>query len=294
MKKIAPFFILLAGILWGTIGLFIRVLNAKGMESMDIVMIRAIVTTILLFIYLFIYDKSLLKIRGKDIWCFLGTGLCSIVFFNYCYFKSITLTSLSIAAVLLYTAPAIVMVLSVILFQEKVTLQKMIALIATFLGCMFVTGVIGSAQSLNAFGILVGLGSGFGYALYSIFSRYALERGYHSLTISFYTFLFAMVGTFPFSNLTKIRTVCLQSPSMIFFCLIFGLFSTVIPYIVYTTGLKEMENSKASIIASIEPVTASLMGVLLYHERLEGFELLGVVLVIGSIIISNVEKKKSI
>ncbi|MDO4978424.1 MAG: EamA family transporter, partial [Eubacteriales bacterium] len=291
-QKIAPFLILLAGILWGTIGLFIRVLNDKGMESMDIVMVRAIVTAILLFIYLFLYDKSLLKIRWKDLWCFLGTGLCSIVFFNYCYFKAITLTSLSIAAVLLYTAPAIVMVLSVLLFQEKVTAQKIVAIIATFLGCMFVTGIIGSAEGLNAVGILVGLGSGFGYALYSIFSRFALERGYHSLTISFYTFLLAMFGTFPFSSLSKIRMVCLQSPSMVVFCLIFGLFSTVIPYIVYTTGLKEMENSKASIIASIEPVTATLMGVLLYHERLKGLEALGVFLVIGSIIISNIEWKR--
>ena len=287
MKKIAPFLVLLAGILWGTIGFFVRVLNTAGLSSMEIVMIRAVTTTILLFVYLTITDKSLLKIRVKDIWCFLGTGICSIVFFNYCYFKTISMTSLSVAAVLLYTAPAIVMLLSVLLFHEKIRIRKIIALCMTFLGCIFVTGLVGVTDSLYLPGILVGLGAGLGYALYSIFGRFALERGYHSLTISFYTFLFAMLGTVPLCNLKQVASVSLTDLKMVLFFFVFGLFSTVIPYIVYTLGLKEMENSKASIIASIEPVTATLLGVFVYHEMLTINEMIGVALVIGSIILQK-------
>ena len=112
MKKAAPFLILLAGILWGSMGLFVRTLNGQGLASMGIVSLRAIVTAVSMLIFLLIFDRRYLQIKIRDIWCFFGTGILSIIFFNYCYFSAITLTSMSVAAVLLYTAPAIVMVLS--------------------------------------------------------------------------------------------------------------------------------------------------------------------------------------
>lgn len=289
MKKIAPFLVLTAGILWGLIGVFVRKLNRMGFGSMDIVTIRAIATVFLLFLFLFCYKKEMLLIRWKDLWCFVGTGILSIVFFNFCYFKAITITSLSVAAVLLYTAPAMVMLMSAILFREKITGIKVIAIVLTFLGCILVTGLTGSGEHLSTYGILVGLGAGFGYALYSIFSRFALQRGYHSLTITFYTFLFAMAGTIPLSNGNEILERCRNLP-VIGFCLLFGALSTVIPYIVYTLGLNELENSQASIIASIEPVTATLLGVLAYKESLTLTQMLGVVLVLGSIAITNRKK----
>lgn len=292
MKKLAPYMVLLAGILWGIIGLFVRRFQTMGLGSMEIVCIRAITTTILLFLFLFIYDRKMLRIRIKDIWCFVGTGIFSIVFFNFCYFKAMTLTSLSVAAVLLYTAPAIVMVLSVILFKEKITVVKIVAFLLTFVGCVFVTGLLGGGNVLNAEGILMGLGAGLGYALYSIFSRYALERGYHSLTISFYTFLLAMVGTFPLCDGRVMWESCAKDASTGMFCIVYGMVSTVIPYIVYTRGLKEMENSKASILASIEPVAATLMGVLVFHEKLTINGIVGTALVLGAIVICNLYTKE--
>lgn len=290
MKKIAPFLVLLAGILWGMIGIFVRRLTLLGFSSMDIVALRAITTSLLLYVFLSIYDKEKLQIRLKDLWCFVGTGIFSIVFFNFCYFKAIVLTSLSVAAILLYTAPAIVMLLSALLFHEKITKIKVISLFLTFVGCVMVTGILSGSGVLNLQGIIVGLGAGLGYALYSIFSRYALEKGYHSLTISFYTFLFAMIGTIPFSNYSGMLEICRHDWKVVLFCLVFGLVSTVLPYIAYTRGLLEMDNSKASIIASIEPVTATLLGVIAYHEHLSALEMIGVCLVIGAIIMNNVVK----
>ena len=292
MNKIGPYLVLIAGILWGMIGLFVRKLNGFGFNSMDIVALRAVTTSILLGAFLFFYDKSKLKIRLKDIWCFIGTGVFSIVFFNFCYFKAITLTSLSVAAILLYTAPAIVMILSAILFREKITKIKVISLVLTFVGCVLVTGMVSGGDALNAQGILVGLGAGFGYALYSIFSRFALDRGYHSLTISLYTFVFAMFATIPLADYKGISSICSKDYKTILFCLLFGLISTVLPYIAYTSGLQKMENSKASIIASIEPVTATLLGVAFYHESLSILEILGVILVLGAITMNNLLENK--
>lgn len=292
MKKLAPIFILLAGALWGSMGIFVRRYNAHDMSSMEIVALRAVVTVVMMFVFLLVYDRRLLKIKLKDIWCFIGTGLLSIIFFNFCYFKAITMTSLSVAAVLLYTAPAIVMVLSAILFKEKLTGIKLISLVATFVGCVFVTGVIGSGESLSLPGILTGLGAGFGYALYSIFSRYALERGYHSFTISFYTFLIAAVGVLPFTDCVKLCEVCCSSVGMFGFTILFGLISTILPYIFYNFGLVHVENGKASIIASVEPVVATLFGIFLFKEDLTLNTVIGVVLVLGAITICNINLKK--
>lgn len=293
MKKFAPYLVLSAGILWGMIGLFVRRLTILGFGSMDIVAIRAITTTVLLGLFLLLYDKKMLRIRFRDLWCFAGTGILSIVFFNYCYFRAITLTSLSVAAILLYTAPAIVMILSAILFRERITGRKLTSLLLTFVGCVFVTGVVSGGEALCADGILVGLGAGLGYALYSVFSRFALERGYHSLTISFFTFLFAAFGTILFANDTGIAAIVMQNPGIIGFCLLFGLISTVLPYIAYTRGLQEMENGKASIIASIEPAAAALLGVIAYHEQLTAMELSGIVLVLTAITVSNLGATKA-
>ena len=292
IRKLAPVFVLTAGILWGTMGIFVRRLNNAGLASLEIVALRAIVTCAALFLFLLVYDRKLLKIRLKDIWCFLGTGICSIVFFNYCYFKAITMTSLSVAAVLLYTAPAMVMVMSRFLFREKFTGIKVLALVLTFFGCVLVTGIAGSSDVLSPAGILVGLGAGFGYALYSIFGKFAIEKGYDSFTISFYTFLAASVGVLPLTDVKLLGSIVFRDVSIILFALVFGLASTVVPYLTYTIGLKYMENSKASIIASVDPVVATLLGILVFREPMTAGGMLGVVLVLFSIVICQKDPGK--
>ena len=284
MKKAAPYLILASGVLWGTTGLFVRQFGDKGISSLDIVAIRAMVTVLCMFVFLLCTHRELLKIRLKDLWCFAGNGILSMLFFNLCYFKSMTLTSLSVAAVLLYTAPAIVMLLSRVFFKEKLTKVKLLSVVFTFIGCVLVTGVIGSGAVLNGAGILIGLGAGFGYALYSIFCRFALERGYHSFTIIFYTFIFTMIGCIPLVDWSDIGGVVFSGWQMVCFTLLCGLVITVLPYIFYNFGLKYVENGKAAVIASVEPAVATLVGVLAFHEQLTITGVIGLLLVIGAIV----------
>lgn len=292
MKKLAPIFVLSAGILWGMMGMYVRRLDEQHFTTIDIVTVRSVMTALFMAVVLLCYKRSLLKVKIRDLWCFAGTGICSIVFFNYCYFKAITLTSLSVAAVLLYTAPAIVMVLSAFLFKEKITMAKMVSLLATFIGCVCVTGLVGDVETLTVQGILTGLGAGLGYALYSIFGRLAIQRGYHSLTITFYTFLFASFATLPLADTDKIVATCVRDGSMLGFYIVFALVSTVIPYVLYTLGLTAMENSKAAIVASVEPVAATVFGIVLFEEKMTVNNLAGIVLVLGAIIICNINWKK--
>lgn len=254
---------------------------------MDIVGLRAWVTTTALLIFLFFYNKNFLKIKLRDLWCFFGTGICSILFFNFCYFKAMEFVSLSVAAVLLYTAPAIVMVLSYFLFGEKLTKRKVLALAMTFVGCVLVTGVLTDTGSIPVTGIWIGLGAGLGYALYSIFSRYALEKGYHSLTITFYTFLFTSIGSFILSDVKQVGFTVIQNTNALLLSLILGIFFTFIPYLTYTLGLRYVENGKASIFASVEPITATLVSVLMFRESLSLTGIIGIILVLVSLVICN-------
>lgn len=293
LKKLAGLMILTAGILWGILGIFVRELNADDLASMDIVLIRAVTTTIILLPVLFIRKKGEWKIRLRDIWCFIGTGIGSIVFFNFCYFKAVVMTSLSVAAVLLYTAPAFVIIISAFIFRERVTVKKVIALILTFLGLMLVTGILGSGSRLSAGGILFGLGAGLGYALYSIFSRFAIQRGYPPLTITFYTFLIAAISSAALTNPVRIIGSFAARPSLLIPALLLGALCTVCPFALYTTGLQYTENGVASIIASIEPVASTVVGALLYGEFLSAWNAAGVVMVLSGVIISSLRPKES-
>ncbi len=271
-----------------------RPLNEKGLSFWDIVFLRAVLTSLIMALVLLIKDKKLFRIRLRDLWCFAGTGLLSIVFFNLCYFKEITITSLSVAAILLYTAPAFVMLISAVCFKERLTIKKVIALVLSFTGLIFVTGLFGGSgvERLTFAKLMIGLGAGLGYALYSIFSRYAIERGYESYTISFYTFVFATLATVFFAKPGNVALAVTESAGSVFLAIAFVLVSTVIPYITYTLGLKSVENGQASIIASVEPVVATLNGIIWFHEKMSWSVVLGIALVLGGIIISNTSKKK--
>lgn len=293
MKKAAPLFVILAGCLWGSMGIFVRGLGSYGFTSLEIGALRVFGALLFLGMGIFLYNKKLFCVRPRDLWCFIGTGIISIVFFNYCYFTTIQLTSLSVAAVLLYTAPVFVTVMSVFLFKEKFHARKLLALVMAFVGCVLVTGIMAQQLTLSAGGILLGLGAGFGYAMYSIFGRYAIERGYESLTISFYTFLFACAGFFPLVDVRHLASCLRPERSCIGLVLGLVLLTTVIAYLTYTLGLTYMEAGRASILASIEPVVATLIGFFLYKEKLTGMTLLGVILVLGSAIIVNLKSKNN-
>ena len=285
------FFVCVAGILWGAIGLFIRPFS-ENLDSMEIVAARASLTTVTLFIFLLIFKRNLLKIKLKDLWCFIGTGICSIVFFNYCYFRCMNLTSLSVAAVLLYTAPAIVMLLSTMIFKEKITIQKISALLLASLGCVLVSGVLGAKTAVTKEGILIGLGAGLGYALYSIFSRFALDRGYNSLTITFYTFFIATLCLIPMADWGILGNTIFHTPKSFGIYLLFALTSTVIPYILYTVGLTKLTPAKASIIASVEPVSATIVGFIVFNERPSLSAFLAIACILFSIILLAVNKDR--
>ena len=282
--------IVTAGAVWGTIGLFVRNLSAAGLQSMEIAAIRCTVTCVVMLALLAIVNPKLLKVRLRDVWCFLGTGICSIVLFTWCYFTCMTLSSLSVAAVLLYTAPIFVMLMAAVFFRERITRVKVIALVCAFAGCVLVSGVGGNVTPLA---VITGLGAGFGYALYSIFGTFALRR-YATLTVIAYTFLIASIGCVLLCDLGAIGAYVQAAPlPNIAYMILFGVVSCVIPYLLYTKGLEKVEAGKASILASVEPVVATLVGVIVFREALTVSNACGVLLVLTAIVLLNLKFKKA-
>lgn len=291
MKKIATAAVVAAAALWGVMGLFVRRLSAAGLGSLEIAQVRITVGLILLGAYLAVFHREKLRIRLKDLWCFAGTGLLSLLLFSVCYFRTIELTSLAVAGVLLYTAPVFVMVFSIFLFRERLNAKKLLALVMAVAGCALVSG-IGSADALSFRGVLLGLGAGFFYALYSIFSRYAIDRGYDSFTITFYTFLFCAAGAAFLSDWGAIGAA-MSAPSTAVCGVLMGLITGFASYLLYTWGLQFMESSRASILASVEPAVAAIAGIVVFHERLSLQVAVGIVLVLGAIVVLSVHRHRA-
>ncbi len=273
-----------AAVLWGIISIFVKSLANYGFTSLQIVTIRVITTSLILLQYLYLTNRlSLLRIRLKDISLFIGTGIASIVFFNWCYFSAIQQISVSIAAVLLYTAPAFVTILARIFFGEQITATKLFALLGTFIGCALITGVIPHASSnISVSGLLLGLGSGLGYALYSIFGKFAL-RSYTPWTVTTYTFIIASTAVLPFSEIWEMTDI-FTDWRVILLSLGLGIFPTTLAYLLYTAGLHRIETSKASITSTLEPIAATAVGIFIFNETLSLGQILGIGLIIAAVI----------
>lgn len=285
--NIGPVLILLAGCFWGSMGIFVRRLSAFGFTSIQIVSIRVTIAAAVFFLLLFIKDRSGFKISLKDLPLFLGLGFGSILFFTVCYFSAISIMPLSTAAILLYTSPIWIMLMSVLFFREKITRVKLIALGLAFIGCVLVSGISGEGLTLK--GLLLGLGSGIGYGLYSILGTIALRK-YSPYTVTAYTFLFAGAGSWLICNPTEMFSKIAGAENLtglVLFCLLTALVTAVIPFLAYTLGLRTVEVSRAGILATIEPLVATLIGIIVFSEQLTWLSGLGIMLILAAVVLLN-------
>ena len=281
--------ILLAGTFWGSMGLFTRPLNGYGLSALHLVFLRLGLGALVFALLLLLRDRAGLRIALRDLPLFLALGLLSVLFFTYCYFRAIELLPLSTAAILLYTSPIWVMLMSALFFRERVTGRKLLALALAFLGCVLVSGL---SRGGGAKGLLLGLGAGFGYALYSILGTIALRR-YRPLTVTFYTFLIAAAGSFLLCDRASLITglSAVKADGLLWLVPAAALVTAVIPYLSYTVGLRSTEASRAAILATVEPVVATVLGALVYREHLSLPAFLGILLVLSAIVLLNLKKK---
>lgn len=289
-QKMAILFVLIAAGLWGSVGIFVRTLTGYGLNSMQITTGKAVYGLITVLLYLLIKNRKLLSIHIKDLGWFAANGILGIFFFNYCYITTLQLSGMAVAAILLYTSPIFVILLSIVIFKEKLTLIKCSSLVLAFIGCVLVSGIGTQSASISMVALLLGLCAGFGYALYSIFSRILVKK-YHSLTAVLYTFIFTVLAALCFTDIHGIFEVYRVYPNAIGVHLFAGICTNAVPYILYTFALMNLEASKASMLASVEPVVAALLGFLIFQETLSITAIIGIACIMMMIFLLSKDGK---
>jgi drug/metabolite transporter (DMT)-like permease len=289
--------VIAAGCMWGSIGIFVRGLTGHGYSAMTIVFVRmAVAVALMLGILAATGRLGQCRIRLRDLWCFVISGLASAVMLNGFYSLSIIMNSLALASILLAAAPVFVVMLSAPLFKERITAVKLQALATVFAGCVLTSGFFGSGTAgpgsagppFSALGLLVGLAGGFGWALYGIMTRVGINLGYSSMTITFYAFVFGALGTAPFADFAAVFASIAAAPvGMPAFLVVHALVALLLPYMLFTYGMRFMETGTASILASVDPVCAAILGLTIYNERPDWIMILGMVLVLVGVTILN-------
>jgi drug/metabolite transporter (DMT)-like permease len=225
----------------------------------------------------------LLRISRRDIPFFALYGLVGVAFNYASYFYALRWTTVTTAVILLYTYPALVTLLAALFLGERLNRIKGLVLGLTFVGCcLVVQGYDPTALRLNLHGVLFGLGAGATAAVYSLFGKKALQR-YDSWTTVCYAFGFGALFLIILRSPQAILTVSYPWPAWVAI-LVVAWFPTLLAYALFTTSMRYIEASKASITATLEPVAASLLAYLVLGEVMEWPQLLGMGLVLGGIV----------
>ncbi len=288
-NRLILIFPVMTGILFGTAGIFVRYLTAHGFDNPTIIFARTSVATLILLAHLLVHERRIPKVRIKDLWVLACCGLVGMLGTNLAYNLAITSVTLSLAAVLLSMSPIFVMLLSALFFREKFTARKAVSLVLMVLGCILVSGILEQNLTLSGKGVAMGIAAAFFYAVYSVVSRIASERGYTTVTLVFYCVLIIMLATLPLADLGAIRSFVAEAPlNSISVLLLHTLCTSVLPYIFLTIAVSRADTGIVSILASgTEPVAAMVFGVLAFSEVPTVLMIGGLVIVIAALIIPS-------
>ena len=267
-KKIYLSLPIIAGILYGSSGIFVRTLTQNGINATTLLFLRFSIAIPVMVIAILATDKKQLKIKLTDIKLLIITAM-GIIGLNVLYNIAMNTISLSIAAVLLSSDPVFVLIIAYLIFKEKITKSKVLSIILVLIGCILTTGLIeGNASNVTGIGIIGGIGAAIFWAIYMMGSKKALENGLHTYTILLYSILINTIILIPFTSFNQITTfVNADMLGNTIFLILHSTLSFAIPYILLTVSIKYIDSGSASIFASgAEPLAALIFGMLFYSE----------------------------
>ena len=287
MKTLSFILIVIACIFWGTSPLFVDYLAPLGFSSLQMTALRAAVSVIVMAIYILIKDKSLFKVKPLELLLFSLSGvafLCTATF----YFQSMQMTSSATAVVLMYTAPILVMVFSVLFFGERMTRLKFISIAAMLVGCCLVAGIVGGMR-FDALGIFFGALSGISYAAYTIITKLSIRRGSNPIPATFYAFLAAFIILIFISKPREmVVRISADAWPMLPWVLLFGAVTCILPYFLYNLGMREISAGTASSLAIIEPMAVTVTSAIFLSQTPDVFTVVGIILILGAVFLLGI------
>ncbi len=273
-------FVFLAASMWGTLGIFAKYLDGFGLTPFTMIFYRVLFAVVLLLPYLKLRGIGLHLERSR-LKFYALYGFFSIFVFYTLYFYTVTISSVSFAVLLLYTAPIYSIVLGRLLFGEPLRREKLIALVMVMTGVLLVNW---GDMSYSTRAIVFGLLTGFTYALYGILAKFAVRKEEPEKAL-FYTLLFGLLFLTPFSDFI----VPVEALPFLF---ALAFFPTFLGYILYNHALREIEVSRASIVATVEPVVAIVLAFLIFGEVLGPGQLLGAAFIIGGSMLVHLKEEE--
>ncbi|CAI1492504.1 Permeases of the drug/metabolite transporter (DMT) superfamily [Thermococcus nautili] len=273
--------VFLAASMWGTIGIFATYIYRYNVDSFTMVFWRVLFALIILGTYISLFLRENPFTREK-LWFYAVYGLVGVFAFYTLYFYTVKISSVGFAVLLIYTAPAFSVILGRLIFKEPITTEKAIALVMVLAGVLLVAGNVDFNVSHLA--LLTGIATGFTYALYGVLAKFGV-RNERPERVLFMTLLFGLLFLAPFSKFSVPR-------GAIPYLLGLAFFPTFLGYTLYNHALKEVEVSRASIVATVEPVVAIVLAYILFGEALTPLQLLGGALIIGASILVHMREGK--
>lgn len=279
MKKSALFLIVLAGVLWGTSGIFFNLLAPYGFTSFEMTAMRGIVSAVAFPIYALVTDRKIFRVSPVQLLAFAGNGI--VVYATAAlYYEAIKEASVSTAVILMYTAPVMVMAYSVAFLGEKINTKKVISVAMVIVGCALVSGIVGGF-SASVLGVLLGLAAGILYSAYNIFTKIEMMKGYDSRSASMYGFVVMGICSACFISPAQMAEKASVNPAVVIPLMIgIGVCTCLVPYFLYTTALRDIPAGTASSLAIIEPMSATVFSIAFFGEQLSLPAVLGIVLIL--------------
>lgn len=283
LKKKSFFLIILACLFWGTSGIFVHYLTPYGASAMQMAAIRGMVSFCIFAVYVLIFNRRFFCLKLRDLPLFIGSGISMFLAAGF-YYLSMQMTSVSTSVILMYTAPVFVMCYSVIFLKEKLTKIKVLSVVFMVIGCALVSGVV-SGMKYNLPGIIIGLLSGVAYSAYNIITKISMKKNVNPITATVYSYLFMALSAFCVASPGGIVHIALNNPPFVSALMIaMGVCTFTIPYFLYNIGLNGLPAGTAASLGVGEPLAATLYSVILFGEKLDGFSICGIVLILSAVV----------
>jgi len=281
---------MIAAVLWASSGTAGKALFQGGITPFDLVQIRVTFGSLILAGAFGLFARPLFSIRLRDIGYFAVLGGVAMALVQITYFYTISKIQVMAAILLQYLAPVLVAFFSMCFWHEQVKTYKIVALIGAIAGCyLAVGGYDFQLLQMNRIGILVGLASGACFAAYALVGEWAMHR-YSPWTVVFYAFVFASVTW----NLVHPPFKFLHAAydwtewAGLLYIVVMG---TILPFGLYFVGANYIRSTRAMIAATLEPIAAGFMAYLALGEKLQPLQMVGAALVIGAIILLQIERE---